>query len=196
VGIAVASFLWNKKFFVGVLVSVAAIVAIGISTSERFANRVLTRSSLEVDSNQERTALWKGNWAMVKDYPVFGVGLGANKSHLRKYYDEFGYPPGQRESHAHNQYLQYWAGTGTLGFFCFLSFLFIILRYAYAGIKSNKSEFDEKLFLGLLAALLCFLVGSLTESNFNIAKNRFFFLLIASIAIAWSGSNSNARSSN
>ena len=186
VALSITTFIWNKKLFGGVLAGFLIVFLLGITTSERFANRVFTRTNLETDSNQERTALWRGNWAMIKDYPVFGVGIGQNKSHLRDYYDMFGYPQTQRQSHAHNQYLQYWAGTGTLGFICFLIFLFVVLKYSYQSYKDNQTSYLSHLQLGLLAAMICFLVGSLTESNFNIAKNRFLFLMLAGMAVAWS----------
>ncbi len=192
--ILTTTFLWNRKVFASVLVALTVVFLIGISTSERFSNRVFTKTANEIDSNQERTALWRGNWEMIKEHPLFGVGLGANKSHLRKYYDIFGYPEGQRQSHAHNQYLQYWAGTGTVGLLCFLSFLFFVLKYSYNGFKNNRTNsYVKNLQLALLAALICFLVGSLTESNFNIAKNRFFFLILAGMAVAWSRSSEKSK---
>ena len=185
VALLLAVFIWNKKFFAGVLGALLVVFVIGVSTSKRFSDRVFNRTSLETESNQERKALWRGNWAMIKDYPIFGVGIGQNKSHLREYYDMFGYPETQRQSHAHNQYLQYWAGTGTLGFICFLIFLFVVLRYAYYSYKDNQTSYLSHLQLGLLAAMICFLVGSLTESNFNIANKIFLFLFLAGRGVAW-----------
>jgi O-antigen ligase len=181
-----ATFIWNKKMFAGVIGSLIFVFLIGISTSKRFSDRVFTKTSNEKVSNQERTALWRGNWEMVKEYPIFGVGLGANKRHLRKYYDIFGYPEKQRQSHAHNQYLQYWAGTGTLGLMCFLLFISRVLNYSYQGFKKSENFYLKNLQLALLSALICFLIGALTESNFNIAKNRFLFLMLAGMAVAWS----------
>ncbi len=185
VGISMATLVWNRKVFFTATAGMLVVFLVGISTSERFYNRVFTKTALEKNSNQERTALWKGNWEMIKESPILGVGLGQNKQHLRKYYDQFGYPPGQRESHAHNQYLQYWAGTGTLGLICYLGFLSMILLYAWRGFRSAPESFRGKMELALLTALLCFMVGSLTESNFNIAKNRFYFLMIAGMAVAF-----------
>lgn len=190
VGIASATLIWNKRVFFLSIAAMLVVFSIGVSTSERFYNRVFTKTSSEVDSNQERTALWRGNWEMVKAHPFLGVGLGQNKQHLRKYYDQFGYPPGQRESHAHNQYLQYWAGTGTWGLLCYFSFLVAIIVYAWKGYRSEPASLIGKIQLALLAAILCFMAGSLTESNFNIAKNRFYFLMIASMAVAYSQNNS------
>ncbi len=180
------TFLWNKKIFAAVTGSLVVLFLVGITTSESFSNRVFTKTYNETQSNQERKALWRANWEMVKAHPVVGVGLGTNKSHLRKHYDSFGLPENQRQSHAHNQYLQYWAGTGTLGLICYLAFLFILLKYVYVGFKTSSDSQIKFIQLALMAGLICFMVGSLTESNFNIAKNRFFFLLFAGLAVAFS----------
>lgn len=185
VALLVTTVLWNKKIFAAVVGSMVVVFLVGITTSESFANRVFTKTANETESNQERKALWRANWEMVKEHPIVGVGLGTNKSHLRKYYDHFGLPETQRQSHAHNQYLQYWAGTGTLGLICYLAFLFILLKYAYSGFKSSSNTQIKYFQLALMAGLICFMVGSITESNFNIAKNRFFFLLLAGAAVGF-----------
>lgn len=185
VGILIGSILIDKKFFLKVLMGVIVISTVLLTTQPKINNRFFGKTFSEVGSNNERIALWKGNFRIIQDNPIWGVGYQQNKHHLRKYYDEFGYPPEQRISHAHNQYLQYWGGTGALGLMCFLGFLFFLI---WPVVKSIHQLPDpQKYFqLGLLAAIICFLVGGLTEANFNIAKNRMLFLLIAAWAYSLS----------
>lgn len=183
IGILIAIFIWNKKVFLSTLISAFILAGTLVTFHEGIRNRVFSQTSNETDSNNQRLALWRGNWRIIQDHPWFGVGFGQNKYHLRKYYDEMGYPPGQRESHAHNQYLQMWAGTGTFGLICFLFFFYLILQKTLIGYSHLKG-FDKNLQLGLFAALMCYMIGAATESNFNIAKNRFFFLVLAGWAIA------------
>jgi hypothetical protein len=65
----------------------------------------------------------------------------------------------------------------------FLYFLFWpILLQAMRWRKERVTTDQFYLLVGILAGMVCFVVGSLTESNFSIAKNRFLFLFIASIA--------------
>lgn len=178
-GVAVASFRWNIKLFAKVSTALVAVSIIGILANQNIARRVFNRSIHETQSNDERIALWRANWEIIKDNPIFGVGYGQNKNHLRKYYDELGYPQDQKISHAHNQYLQIWGGMGTLGLLCFLTFIFFLIRAVY--IKENGLQ-EKALKYGLLAAIVSFQIGALTEANFNIAKNRYFFLTFAAMA--------------
>ena len=185
VGVMTALFIWNKKVAAGFLTAAILLGVTLVIFNPRVNARVLGKTDSETQSNDERIALWRANSRIIQESPFFGVGLGQNKFHLRKYFDEFGLSSKQRVSHAHNQYLQMWAGTGTLGFLFFLAFYWLILKYAYQGYQKAQNE-SQAWQLGLLAALICFMVGSLTESNFNIAKNRYLFLILAGFAVAQS----------
>lgn len=184
VGGLAALWLWNRKVFGLTFIGGLVLAATLVFTNQRIHDRVFTKTVNETQSNDERMALWRGNWRIIQDFPWLGVGFQQNKYHLRRYYDEFGYPPGQRESHAHNQYLQMWGGTGTLGLLCFLVFNRLLLQGALRGFRQATTSLDKGLALGLFAALVCFMVGALTESNFNIAKNRLLFLILAGLAVS------------
>jgi O-antigen ligase len=176
-------FYWNKKRAI-VLVAIGVVLAVTLLESNKRVNeRAFGKTNNETQSNNERIALWRGNWAMIQDYPLFGVGIGQNKYHLRKYYDEMGYPQGQRESHAHNQFLQMWAGTGIFGLILFLIFNGLIVKNIKDSLNHLRGT-SKSFQLGLLAAVVCFMIGALTESNFNIAKNRLLFLILAGLAVS------------
>lgn len=181
VGILLTSFFVSKKYFLGLVIS--GLLAIGLLyvVQPKYIDRILSRGASDQQSNSERIALWRGNWRIIQDNPVWGVGFQQNKHHLRKYYDEMGYPAEQRISHAHNQYLQIWAGTGTVGLLFFLFFCGRILQDSRRAAQSLSP-----LSLGAMAALVCFMVGALTEANFNIAKNRMLFLMVAALVVVLS----------
>ena len=177
--------VWNFKLAIKFVLVICVGCAILVSTNQSIYNRVFAKTVHESNSNNERIYLWKANWRIVEDHPVLGVGFGQNRNYLRKYYDEMGFPADLIISHAHNQYLQLWAGTGSLGLICFLFFLFSIFRTAWAGLKNSVGK-NRGLMLGLISGMLCFSIGALTEANFNISKNRFLFLMLAGLAIGFS----------
>ena len=51
-----------------------------------------------------RVEMWKDGWKIVQDHPLTGTGLGTYPEASRAYQNAFG--PGQRASHAHNDYLE------------------------------------------------------------------------------------------
>lgn len=180
-----ALFAWNYRKAIYISLVLGAVCAAVVFSNQSIQNRVFSKTSSELTSNNERLSLWKANWRMVQDYPLLGVGFGQNRNHLQKYYSELGFSGDMLISHAHNQYLQFWAGTGTLGLLCYLTFLFFIFRAVWKGFRQAPDELGG-LMLGLFSALLCFVIGALTEANFNISKNRFLFLLLAGVAIGFS----------
>jgi O-antigen ligase len=138
------------------------------------------------ESDNLRKALWLGNLEIVKDYPIFGTGYSQNKYYLPDYYEKLGFPRTQFASHAHNEYLHLWAGTGTFGLIFYLIFLISVLRMTViAFLRLGLDQLWPKaLAMGSLGAQICFDVGAFTESNFSIAKNRYMYLLISAIGVS------------
>ncbi len=78
-----------------------------------------------------------------------------------------------------------------MGLLCYLSFMGLILAKTYQGYRASSGTVWGAWQLGLLASLFCFWVGALTESNFNIAKNRYLFLMLAALAVVQAVKASN-----
>lgn len=179
--------LLGKRVFastVVVLILVGAGLFVG---SSRIQTRVLGKTNAESQSNNERMLYWKANLQIFKDYPVLGIGYSQNNVHVEEYLKKDGVE-WLRGAHAHNQFIHFLAGTGFLGLTCFLVFLgsvfYPVFRKILQWRKNAKLPDQYYLLLGAFAGMLCFVVGSLTESNFSIAKNRFAFLFVAAIAYA------------
>ncbi|MFN7453134.1 MAG: O-antigen ligase family protein, partial [Pseudobdellovibrionaceae bacterium] len=138
--------------------------------------------------DSERAWIWKANWQMFMDSPVFGVGYAENVKQLPKYYQVVGAPEGLLQSHAHNQYLHFLAGTGVVGLCAYLLVLLYFLnltRKVWIVIPA-KDEMHKALCLGALGAQMAFLVGGLTESNYEHSKIKYWLALTFAV-VAWLG---------
>jgi O-antigen ligase len=175
-----ASFInWKKGLGVlGALILIAA----GLFLSVReVRERILFSFDPATSYDSERLIIWKTNWLIFSENPILGLGYGENGRRLREYFDRLNVPKGFLESHAHNQYLHFLAGTGILGLLCFvlvIGFLFRMHFQAFRGFSSSQEPFWKGLALGVLGAEITFYVAGVTESNFSIAKNRYFILLV------------------
>lgn len=185
-----AGFLGRKVFVSSVL---ALVLTSGLLFygSNRIQNRVMGKTNAESQSNNERMLYWKANFQIFKDYPLVGIGYSQNNVHVEEYLKKEGVE-WLVGTHAHNQFIHFLAGTGILGLACFLVFLFFVFYPIFMRLlvlRKQKNISDQYyLLMGVFAALLCFVIGSLTESNFSIAKNRFAFLFIAALGYAMSTS--------
>jgi len=191
------TFLLGKRVFFGSIGALVLVGAVLFAGSDRIQTRVMGKTNAETQSNNERLLFWKANFQIFKDYPVLGIGYSQNNVHVEEYLKKDGID-WLGGAHAHNQYIHFLAGTGALGLLCFLVFLGAVFYPVGMKIlewrKAGKFTDSFYLLMGAFAAMLCFVIGAMTESNFSIAKNRFVFLFIAALAYAMATSQAKKRS--
>jgi hypothetical protein len=181
VGLVVMGFLVDWKKGVKVTLALAFIFLAMFFAIPAFKERILFSMHITQTNDSERLVIWKANFEMFKDSPILGLGYSENSRKLREYFDRLNVPQGFLESHAHNQYIHFLAGTGILGLLCYLITIGIFLRMhlkAFRNYLNQQQNFWAGLALGVLGAEICFYIGGITESNFSIAKNRYLLILV------------------
>jgi putative inorganic carbon (hco3(-)) transporter len=115
-------------------------------------------SSLEV-----RWEITRGTWALHKDFPAFGSGLGTFENLFPKYQTDLSYDT----EHAHNDWVEILAETGWIGFgiisFCLIYFF---IR-AIPNIKKQHDPLYIGLGMGGLGAILSISLHSLSEFSMH-----------------------------
>jgi len=116
---------------------------------------------------------WRPGWWMVKDHPVFGVGIGSYYWLLWIYLD---FPPDKRiYENAHNYFLQIWAELGTVGLVCFLLILVIVFRRGIQLLTRVKERYWRFVVLGLVGGIAGFLLTHLTSHAMVLLEMQFIF---------------------
>lgn len=140
---------------------------------ERFSSM----QSLEVTQGK-RTSMAIDTWHIFLDHPVLGTGLGTLQIVFPPYetlYD------GKVVNHAHNDYLEALAETGTLGGLCCAFFVGVLLFGSIRNISRPNSVFASTVQLSALIACLGFLTHSLVDFNLHIPGNALLFFLLANM---------------
>jgi hypothetical protein len=186
VAVPIMAFFFRKR--VGALILVVMMLSyFGLRSAwPNFAHRVDQALNWEQNYDSERVAIWKANWAMFLDYPVVGVGYGENKMMAASYYEKLGLPETTISSHAHNQYLHFMSGTGTLGILVYLVVLIMFLKLTVQSMWAipDRDYFEKGIALGALGAQIAFIVGGLTEANFEHAKVKYMLCIVWAL-VAW-----------
>lgn len=130
-----------------------------------------------------RTDLWKDVASMIKDFPLFGTGLGT-----------FGYAyPVYKLSvenplvylHAHNDYLELVSETGILGFASLMTalglFLYTSLK-ALTRLAGEEDYFRFFIFLGALTGIFSILVHSFVDFGLQIPSNALYFAFLIGLS--------------
>jgi O-antigen ligase len=93
--------------------AVAVLAAFVILTPEKFVERFSQVSSTDGITSQGRLLLWAESLDALRDYPVFGCGMGGFESIFMRYKVS---DPMSGDAYAHNDYLQHLIELGIAGF--------------------------------------------------------------------------------
>ncbi|MCF7908137.1 MAG: O-antigen ligase family protein [Candidatus Omnitrophica bacterium] len=116
--------------------------------------------------------------AIIKDFPLFGIGLG-NFSYIFPYYQEFAWS--KFFYHLHNDHLQMVVETGLIGAFFYLGFIVTIFKSILKKISQRQDSFVKIITLSGACGLIGVLLHSFFEFNFHIPATTFLFWLILAL---------------
>lgn len=188
----IVSLLYGWKMVCASVLTVTLIFGLGTALSPDLRARFFytDRNQMADYSRITRFAFWKANYEIWQEHPIFGVGYGVNNF---LYYDKLDdstkvlieQQPDLKIAHAHNQYIQILAGGGAWGLTLFLTLLGIIYFGLRRSYKDATNILSRTWSLAFLAALTCFLIAGGTEANFSVTKNRYIFVLILALIVAF-----------
>jgi O-antigen ligase len=142
---------------------------------------VVSRFFTTSESLKDRWGIWMDTYRIIKDYPLFGAGLGTfiqvfpmyRSFHTRGLF-----------THAENDFLQLASEAGLIGI-GLLSILFLYLFYrAVSGLRS-LSHRDPVRYIGMggMVGILALMFHSLVERNIQVPANAFLYTFIFAITL-------------
>ena len=159
-GSRIGRYLW---LFIILLAAYLLWVGLG-PILERF---VKTTETIE----KGRMLVWKDTLTMIKDFPLFGTGLGTYQ-YAFPHYKTF--PMQVVFDHAHNDYLELLAEGGISLVLPFLWGLWRILRWSLTS--------SSLITLGAATGMVALLIHSFFDFNFHIPANAYLFFTLAGIS--------------
>ncbi len=136
----------------------------------------------DVSENFEmRWEMWANTFQIIKDFPLFGSGLGTFT---------YVFPPYRSihlegiASHAENDFLQLVSEVGVVGAGVLLVPFLLLLPRAFAGIH-NLSFKDPKRYIGIgaMVGILGLMFHSIVERNIQVPANAFLFTFLLAIIL-------------
>src|SRR5207245_4310010 len=115
-----------------------------------------------------RIRVWKDTWALIGDYPLIGCRLGAFEQAFPRYRT---FLPELAVDTVHNDYLQFLAELGVIGFAIAAFGVIIVLLSAADGAFRNADASSRYIAIASLAALVAILIHSFTDYNLYIPAN-------------------------
>ena len=142
---------------------------------------VISRFFTTSESFEDRWTIWVNTFQIIKDYPLFGTGLGTFTQVFPMYRS---FHIRGLVTHAENDFLQLIAEVGLLGI-GLLGILFFYLFYCgVSGIRSLSFR-DPKRYIGMggIVGILALMFHSLVERNIQIPANAFLYTFLWGIVL-------------
>ena len=172
--------------------AVAIVILLGFIylPSDALVGRFQDVAHTENISSDIRVQIWRDSARLIKDYPLFGCGLGDFGSCFLRYKDV---APMFTVDYAHNDYLQVLAEFGIFGFAAGLILVGAVLSRAVRGALNARSGDERFISIACLGAMIAMLLHSLVDFNMNVPANAFEFAWIFGIAAAYTTSSSRKK---
>lgn len=129
---------------------------------------------------QTRVAMWEDSLGIIRDFPLFGVGLGSWQELFPRYRRPPWSPVLFRE--AHNDYLELLAETGLIGFVLLAWFFWQVGRKLFLSFKMLPPK-TVPVFAALVSALGIMAFHEFFDFNLQIPANAFLFTLFLGTAL-------------
>lgn len=126
-----------------------------------------------------RVAVWKDAVKIAEDHPYMGSGPGTFGAVFPEYKTV---PDPVFYEHAHNDYVQLLAETGTVGFGLGLGTLGFLGGFLLAGGRARRNPRARALLLGVATGMAAILIHGLSDFNFHIPANAALFAVLSGLA--------------
>jgi O-antigen ligase len=167
----------SKKMALIILVAIF-LVGGAVLSSPKYVTRLSTTFNTTTNrSNVDRIWAWKASWDMFKDHPANGVGL----NNWGWYYRNEGYKydeETQNLPHAHSNYMQPLAETGTIGFLGLLYFYGFSLIIPFKKWIKEHNPCDLIFFTTFLACMVLFGAFQPTYRLSSVIRTMWFILAL------------------
>ena len=168
--------VWLRRFLVAAfaLITVLALY-VGIDAMlGRFAHDNLLHDG--------RPRMWGNVLSIIRDFPLFGTGLGTFGSVYPLYATvKF---EGMVLVHAHNDYLEYLSELGLVGFVLLAGLVFYVAVDSFRTWSKRRNPEIKGLAMGGIISVFIILVHSLTDFNLHIPANALLFSVVLALAYA------------
>lgn len=165
----------NRWFFAGIIA--LALVGIALLPPEIGLERARSIFSLTHPWNFERVNVWTASLKIIKDHPLFGIGL----NNFQYYYAAYKPAAGVEVfRHAHNTFLNLAVEMGVAAALLFIAYLIMVVKRVVA-VRSN--DYQQILAKSIVIGTISVLTYGMVEYNFNNELQIVLFFVMQGIAL-------------
>jgi hypothetical protein len=174
--------LFKEKRTMIILVVGLFVTVVALSLADRgFRTRAVSTVKIHEGSTVDRFRIWHATLDMIKDHPLFGVGIGNFSSVFDQYRGRYGE---ELRSHAHNTLLQIAAENGLIGLAAYLFVWYAFFRGMIRKAITATDPFVRGVTIGVIGALVGFHLAGLFEYNLGDSEVATMMWFIVGLGLA------------
>jgi O-antigen ligase len=165
----------RKKIIVPVFAGLLLFLMVMLAGWDRIEGRF---EQLGAEASLKRAEVWTDSAEIVRNYPLFGTGLGTFQN---------SYPQYQSHSsttfydHVHNDYVELLTDTGLAGFILGGALVVTFFSMLFSAWLKRHRTYTKTIGAGGMASLIAILVHSFTDFNLHIPANAMLLTVVAGI---------------
>jgi O-antigen ligase len=146
-------------------ITLVVVVLAALAALPSVADRLRTIGSLRDDTTRDRLAMLATGLSLVREHPLIGIGPGQ----VKRVYPTAAGPEALRRStsHLHNTPLQITVERGIPGLLAWVAIFATFFVHTVRLVRRLPESPDRALVVGVLGAVVAFLVAGLFEYNFG-----------------------------
>jgi len=154
---------------------------IPIVVPETVLNRVTSIGDMGDSSTSYRVFIWMGTLLMLKDFWLFGIGMGEEA--FNSVYPFYAYSA-VVSPHSHNLFLQVWVETGISGIVTFLGILILWYKQMCFGHNRTKDKTMKTIMVAIAAGVFGFLIQGMFDNCFYNYRVTMVFWFVLGLGIS------------
>jgi len=170
---------WWRKWMPTAIVSFVILLGLVFLPTDPLMARFADLAKSDKVPAEMRIQIWRDTAKLIKDYPLFGCGMGSYQSCFSRYKIV---APMNIVDYAHNDYLQVLAEAGVLAFAAGLLFVLRVFQRAVRGILYAHSIDERNVAIACVASMTAMLLHSFVDFNMYVPANALVFAWVTGIA--------------
>ena len=171
----------NKSRSTVILLSSLLIIDITIVGTFFGVDKVAQRLQNTSSKHESRDEVSRDTFNLFKQYPIMGIGAGSYE-HVYPSHKSADVRSDKLYDQAHNDYLQFLAEYGVIGFMCLAMAVLWCLYWAIQAMRLRKSSLHKGLGFAATMGLMAILIHSSVDFNLQIPANAFMFIFLLALA--------------
>ena len=168
----------RKKAWLLTLLGITLFFAVVMASWSQIEGRF---GEIRKERNIVRVDIWKDTVPIIRDFPVFGTGLGTFNNiypHYQTKYPQFLF------DHAHNDYIEILTDTGFVGFIIVAGIVITFFSTVIRRWRIRHNTFAQCIGIGGISSCVAMAVHSFTDFNLHIPANALLLTVIVAITYA------------